>query len=90
MAVICNWTVRLFTVAYLAALFLFLAGNFGWFGSETGPLAGVFLAPLGLPWNRMLHAFPRQLLPWLAAGAPIVNILILTLICAVLNRSGRI
>ena len=30
---------------------LLLIGIFGWFGQEKDPLSGVFLLPLGLPWN---------------------------------------
>lgn len=41
----------LFVVLYGAALFIFLVGTFGWFGQDTDPLSGVFLIPLGLPWN---------------------------------------
>jgi len=40
-----------FVVLYVAAVLLFLIGTFGWFGQETDPLSGVFLIPLGLPWN---------------------------------------
>jgi hypothetical protein len=90
MAVVCNWVVKLFTAAYLIALFLFLAGRYGWFATDTGPLAGVFLMPLGLPWNRMLDGAPWQLLPWVAAGAPVVNIAILTMISGIMDRSRRV
>ena len=61
---------------YVVALLLFLVGTFGLFGSDSGPLAGIFLVPLGLPWNRMIDIFPEPLWPWLAAAAPLVNIAI--------------
>ena len=81
---------RIFTLAlavlYLLALALFLIGAFGLFGSEQDPLAGVFLIPLGFPWNRMLDAFPEATWPWLAAAAPAVNLLMLSLICRFLRR----
>ncbi len=46
-----KWFVAAFLALYLAAFALYLIGTFGWFGQEPGPLAGVFLIPLGLPWN---------------------------------------
>jgi drug/metabolite transporter superfamily protein YnfA len=63
-------------VLYVVALLLFLVGNFGLFGSDSGPLAGVFLVPLGLPWNHMIDVFPEPFWPWLGAAAPLVNIAI--------------
>jgi hypothetical protein len=66
---------------YILALALFGVGTFGLFGSETGPLAGVFLVPLGLPWNMMLDVFPEPALPWLAASAPLANLLLIFAIC---------
>ena len=41
----------IFSVLYAVAILLFLIGTFGWFGQERDPLSGVFLLPLGLPWN---------------------------------------
>lgn len=46
-----KWAFWIFAILYAVALFLFLVGTFGWFGQERDPLAGVFLMPLGLPWN---------------------------------------
>jgi hypothetical protein len=40
-----------FALLYVLALGLFVVGTFGLFGSPSGPLADVFLMPLGLPWN---------------------------------------
>lgn len=40
-----------FVVLYALALFLLAVGTFGWFGQPEDPLSGVFLLPLGLPWN---------------------------------------
>jgi hypothetical protein len=70
-----------FAVLYALAAGLFIVGTFGLFGSPSGPLAGVFLVPLGLPWNRMLDVFPEPLWPTLAILAPAVNLIILVLIC---------
>ena len=46
-----KWAFIIFMALYAAALFLLAVGTFGWFGQEQDPLSGVFLMPLGLPWN---------------------------------------
>ncbi len=46
-----KWVFWIFFILYSVAVVLFLIGTFGWFGQEPDPLAGVFLMPLGLPWN---------------------------------------
>ena len=81
MASVCTWVVRIAWVLYLVALALLLIGTFGLFGQERDPLSGVFLVPLGLPWNLMLDALPEALLPWLAVLAPLLNIAIITWLC---------
>jgi hypothetical protein len=70
-----------FSVLYALAAGLFIVGTYGLFGSPSGPLDGVFLVPLGWPWNRMLDVFPEPLWPMLAVLAPAVNLVILVLIC---------
>jgi hypothetical protein len=77
----CRLVVIGFSVLYALAAGLFIVGTFGLFASPSGPLAGVFLVPLGLPWNRMLDVFPQPLWPMLAILAPAVNLVILVLIC---------
>jgi len=77
----CRSVVIGFSVLYVLAAGLFVVGTFGLFGSSSGPLAGVFLVPLGLPWNRMLDVFPDPLRPTLAILAPAVNLVIILLIC---------
>jgi hypothetical protein len=86
MASICDWLVRLFIIAYLTAMLLFFADMQGWFGSGTGPLARLFMTNLGFPWNRMFTDAPTQMLPWLVAGAPIINIVLLNLLGAQFKR----
>jgi hypothetical protein len=81
MPLACRLVVIGFSVLYALAAGLLIVGTFGLFGSPSGPLAGVFLVPLGLPWNRMLDAFPEPLWPMLAILAPAVNLVILVLIC---------
>jgi hypothetical protein len=88
MAVVCSWVVKVFILAYVVALVLFLVGIFGWFGSPKGPLVGVFLVPLGLPWNQLLGSAPDTFRPWLAVATPLANIAILKAICARLPAKG--
>lgn len=83
---ICNWVLRLLVIFYLAAMVLLVADIQGWFGSGTGPLARTFMAWLGFPWNRMISDAPAQMLPWLTTGAPIANILLLSLLSAQFRR----
>ena len=40
-----------FIALYALSFFLLVVGTFGWFGQQEDPLGGVFLLPLGLPWN---------------------------------------
>lgn len=46
-----KWLFWIFATLFVLALFLMLVGTFGWFGQEPDPLSGIFLVPLGLPWN---------------------------------------
>jgi len=55
----------------------FLIGTYGRFGSSQGPLAGVFLMPLGLPWNLWLDGLPSAIRPTAAVAAPALNLLLL-------------
>ena len=82
----CRIIVGLFLAAYLLALFVFLVGTFGWFGAARDPLSGVFLIPLGLPWNLLVERFPEPFWAALAAAAPALNLVLLRLIC---GRTGR-
>ena len=77
----CRAAIITFCVAWYAALGLLLIGTFGWFGQENDPLSGVFLIPLGLPWNQPLGHFPEGVTAWGAAVAPAANLLVLSLIC---------
>ena len=62
-----KWAFIVFVVLYAIALFLLAIGTFGWFGQAKDPLAGVFLMPLGWPWNLL---FDR-----VGIDGPIVGIL---------------
>ncbi|MCU9839570.1 hypothetical protein OEZ49_17485 [Ruegeria sp. WL0004] len=83
----CKTVTLIFALAYLAALFLLLVGTFGWFGQERDPLAAVFLLPLGLPWNQFLDLFGEAFRPWLAALSPLLNLMLLRMICGFAARS---
>lgn len=72
-----KWLMRIWSILYVLAVLFFIVGHFGLFGSPQGPLAGVFLVPLGIPWVRYVDRFPEPLWPWLAAGSPLVNILLI-------------
>lgn len=83
---ICLWAAALFALAWAGALALLLIGAFGLFGAARDPLAGVYLMPLGLPWNRLADIAGAGAAPWLAALAPGVNLALLALLCRVLRR----
>jgi hypothetical protein len=78
---ICRIALLIFTLLYAGALLLFLIGTFGWFGQERDPLSGVFVIPLGLPWNLMLDAVADPVRAWAAAAAPLLNVLLLGALC---------
>jgi hypothetical protein len=77
----CRLIVIILAVSYAAALSLFLIGTFGWFGSPQGPLAGIFLMPLGLPWILWLDGLPPVSRPASAIVAPALNLLLLWGLC---------
>ena len=78
---VCRWAIGLFAAAYVAALAIYGIGTLGLFRQLRDPLAGVFLLPLGLPWNRAVDAAPQPLWPWLTAAAPLLNLLLLAGLC---------
>ncbi|MEH6547570.1 MAG: hypothetical protein V7701_14125 [Sneathiella sp.] len=80
----CRFLVIAFAILYAVALGLFLVGTFGWFGQDTGPLAGIFLIPLGLPWS--LIEVPDAMLMPVAIGAPLLNLIILWVICRLIRK----
>lgn len=81
--ILCKWIVWIVGLFYLVALALLLIGTFGLFGQEQDPLAGVFLIPLGLPWVLWLDGVPDPYLQWLAASAPLLNLILLAALCRV-------
>lgn len=67
-----KWVFWVFAGLYAVALMLLIIGTFGLFGQERDPLSGVFLMPLGLPWN-ILGDRLGLALPALAVLSPAVN-----------------
>ena len=76
----------LFGALYLIALALFVIGTYGLFGSPSGPLAGVFLVPLGMPWNFFVDLLPEGLWPVAAAFTPVLNLCVIWFLG---QRAGR-
>ena len=79
----------MFGLLYLLALGLMLVGTFGLFGSESGPLAAVFLVPLGFPWVLLLDGVPQAASPWSLVLCPLLNLLILAAICRRFGAARR-
>ena len=85
----CRSLIAIFAFLYFAALAILLVGSFGLFGEESDPLSGIFLIPLGLPWNQLIDFFPEVMWPWLGAFAPAVNLFILVILCRYVRRTRR-
>lgn len=83
---LCRVIVGLFGLLWLFAIAILLIGQFGLFGQERDPLAGVFLVPLGLPWNLFIDTAPESTWPWLAATMPLVNLILLWAVCRLLGN----
>jgi hypothetical protein len=77
----CRYILIAFAVLYAAAFLLFLIGTYGWLGSPQGPLAGIFLIPPGLPWNRWFDGLPSAFRPAATVAAPALNLLLLWGLC---------
>jgi hypothetical protein len=71
-----KWLFWIFATLFAIALFLMLVGTNGWFGQEPDPLSGIFLVPLGMPWNIIAD---RLGLAGVVAGivSPLINLGIL-------------
>ena len=86
MTPLCRVVVGLFALAWAMALAIFAIGTWGLFGAERDPLSGVFLVPLGMPWNMVWDNAPEALLPVIGIGAPAINLVVLWLVCRLLSR----
>ena len=71
-----KWCFFIFLALYVLAGALLLIGTFGLFGQERDPLSGIFLLPLGLPWNVIGDRLGLGGV-WLATLAPAINAAIL-------------
>jgi hypothetical protein len=83
---LCRAFVYLLAIAYVVALALLVIGSFGLFGSPRGPLAGVFLIPLGMPWVLVAGSLPELLRPAAGVLAPLLNLLLLATACQLIRR----
>ena len=83
----CRIVVIVFAVLYLIALGLYLTGTYGWFGQSRDPLSGIFLLPLGLPWS--LIEAPEAMRLVLGIGAPLINLVILWVVCRLIRKTSR-
>jgi hypothetical protein len=72
-----QWVLWVFLGPYTLALAVFLMGTFGWFRQPRDPLAGVFLLPLGLPWNLLADWLGLPARAAAALLAPAINLGIL-------------
>lgn len=81
MVTACRIVTAVFGLCVTAALGVFAVGHYGLFGVERDPLAGVFLAPLGWPWNLWLDRLPEALWIPAAVAAPVLNLLLLVALC---------
>lgn len=88
---LCRILIWVFAALWGIALLLLAIGTFGWFGQERDPLAGVFLIPLGLPWNLFALNWSEPGNAGLLVGvlAPGVNLVVLVLICRVFGRNAK-
>lgn len=86
----CHSVIWGFVTLYGCALAIFLIGNFGLFGTQADPLAGVYLVITGQPWNQLVDFLPEALWPWAASAAPLLTVALLVSICRCLgSSSGR-
>ena len=82
----CRFASRAFALLYAAALCLLLIGQLGLFGAERDPLAGVFLMPLGLPWNLLVTRSTGIANPIVAVLAPALNLALTGIVCRTSRR----
>jgi hypothetical protein len=87
----CRLVAWIFAFLYVVAVAVLVIGTFGLFGNERDPLSGVFLVPLGLPWNLLVDLAPETAWPLLAALAPAMNLALIWMLCRHFKcgRQGR-
>lgn len=86
MTLVCRIVAGLFALGTAGALALFAVGTFGLFGQEPGPLAGVFLIPVGLPWNLLVDGLPEGPRTLATVAAPVLNLVLLGAACHFLSK----
>jgi hypothetical protein len=80
---VCRAIVLVFAGVYLFAVAVLAIGMFG---QEPDPLAAIPVVLLGMPWNRLVDLTPERWWPWLAAMAPLLNLLLIAGACRGLRR----
>jgi hypothetical protein len=75
----------IFVVAYVAALAIWIIGNYGLFGQERDPLSAVFLVILGQPWIRLTAVLPENLRSLAGALSPMPTLVILYILQRVMK-----
>jgi len=83
----CKWVFWLFAAFYALALALLIIGTFGLFSQDSGPLSGIFLIPIGMPWGLLVDWAPEPMWPWLAALAPAINLWLIAMLCRRVNKA---
>jgi hypothetical protein len=74
--------IGVFALAYVFASALLVIGTFGPFGAVRDPVSGIYQILLGVPWNSLLVADATEvLLTWIGILAPLLNLVILLIIC---------
>lgn len=89
MTTFCKWLVAIAVVVYLMAIGIGLIGTYGWFEQEQDPLSWVFVIILGQPWVSWIGDVSDPLSRWLAAVAPLLNLILLAGVChLIFGRRG--
>lgn len=82
----CKFVIGLLFFFYLIALGIFAVLKWGLFGVTTDPLAGLFLAPMGLPWNVLVDVESLNLRILIGVLSPMINLAIVYLLCRAFRR----
>lgn len=86
---LCRIVLSVLAAVYVISVLLLLSGMFGLFGATPGPIAGVFLVPLAMPWIYLVDVLPEPLWPWAVVLAPGINLALIWLICRRARRTRK-
>lgn len=82
----CRTLCRSFILVWGVALVMHLIGLLGVLGMEQGPLSGLLIVLLGLPWILLVDHLPHEILVWVAAAMPAVNYVLIRSLCRARRR----